>query len=402
MVDPTLILHEMQGLYGPYTIAERVVQKIWLRRDFCQASLRLQDGRPLSIRTPGAWNLLGGPDFRQARLLVGEEMVQGDVEVHFHGVDWRAHGHAHDHAYDNVVLHVVLFPPGAGEPPARRSDGSEIPTLVLLPLLHRSLEEYASDDALESLTSRDVVASISDLARMPADKLIHLLTTEAKRRWQQKLHYAELRINKLGWQDAAHHTALEILGYRRNRAAMLQMASRHPLPQWGGGLDLAGLYGEGGGWWDIQGVRPANHPRIRLKQYHDWVCASPDWPRRMLGVLSDFPEMGVAVTTTGNLRRIASLAMLRERLVHAVLSGAVGGSRMDTLVCDGFLPLGALVAQRDLWPCWFHWFLGDVPFDLRRSLGMLGVAGRGARPHCHGWAQGLLGWMAGREARASG
>ena len=88
----------MQGLYGPFTIAEHVVQKLWLRRDFEQAGLRLLDGRTLQIRTPGHWNLLGGPDFHLARLLINGRALLGDVEVHFHSSDWHAHGHAADRA----------------------------------------------------------------------------------------------------------------------------------------------------------------------------------------------------------------------------------------------------------------------------------------------------------------
>ncbi len=108
-------VQEMQGLYGPFTIAERVIQKIWLRRDFDQTVTRLHDGRRIEIRTPGAWNLLGGPDFREARLVIEGVAVAGDIEVHFHVSDWRAHGHGADRAYGNVVLHVVLFPPGKNE-----------------------------------------------------------------------------------------------------------------------------------------------------------------------------------------------------------------------------------------------------------------------------------------------
>ncbi|HKB58238.1 MAG TPA: DUF2851 family protein, partial [Lacunisphaera sp.] len=130
---------EMQGLYGPFTIAERVVQKIWLRGDFDHCRAVLADGRKLEIRSAGTWNLLGGPDFRGASLIIAGQSVTGDVEVHFHATDWRAHGHGEDPAYDKVALHVVLFPPGAAEPAAQRRDGREIPTLVLLPLLHRGL-----------------------------------------------------------------------------------------------------------------------------------------------------------------------------------------------------------------------------------------------------------------------
>jgi hypothetical protein len=33
MAHPDNLLAEMQGLYGPFTMAERVVQNIWLRSD---------------------------------------------------------------------------------------------------------------------------------------------------------------------------------------------------------------------------------------------------------------------------------------------------------------------------------------------------------------------------------
>ena len=83
------------------------------------------------------------------------------------------------------------------------------------------------------------------------------------------------------------------------------------------------------------------------------------------------------------------------------MGGAVGGTRLDNLVCDGFLPLVAARSDGDLFAAWFHWYLGDVPAQLRRALPKLGVAGMAGQPLCHGWAQGLLGWILEREARAS-
>src|SRR5258708_30781695 len=97
---------EMQGLYGRCTLSERVVQKTWLRGDFDRTRPVLADGRPLEIRTLGAWNLLGGPDFRGAQLVIGGENVTGDVEVHFHVADWRAHRHETDRAYDHAGPHA--------------------------------------------------------------------------------------------------------------------------------------------------------------------------------------------------------------------------------------------------------------------------------------------------------
>ncbi len=402
MAGPPNHVAEMQGLYGPFTMAERVVQKIWLRGDFDRSRAGLTDGRTLVIRTTGAWNLLGGPDFLGARVVLAGRETTGDVEVHFHVSDWRAHGHAADRAYDNVVLHVVLFPPGAGELPAQRGDGREIPTLVLLPLLHRDLEEYASDDALEVITARDEWQHLAELAACPPAELQELLQANARARWAQKVHFAKLRLDRLGWRAAAHQTALEILGYQQNRAPMLALAARIPLEQWAAARDPGELYAGGGAAWQLQGVRPANHPRTRIGQYLHWVQAAPDWPDRLVQLAGRWPE-GVPVTTPTRLVRLTlAIKQYRETVQADLLAGALGGTRLDNLVCDGFLPLLAARTDRDHFGLWFHWFLGDVPVQVRHTLPKLGVTTGRLQPLCHGYAQGLLGWFLEREARASG
>jgi hypothetical protein len=419
MANPNLQVAEMQGLYGPFTLTERVVQKIWLRGDFARHRLALTDGRPLEIRFTGKWNLLGGPDFHAARLVIDGGPVTADVEVHFHSADWRAHAHAADRAYDNVGLHVVLFPPGAGEKPAVHRDGREIPTLVLLPHLHRDLEEYASDDALEVITSRDEWEKFAELAALPAPEMRPLLLGHAGDRWRQKVRFARLRLARLGWTDAAHHTALEIFGYRQNRAAMLRIAAQCPLKSWAEGVNPEEVFAEGGLTWQLQGVRPANHPLTRLRQYQRWVTAQPDWPEQLRTMKLDWsrghpaaestpaaagspPLPGItAQSPTKAARQALGLKKLREAFARDIMGGVVGGSRLDNLVCDGFLPLVAAETGDDPFAVWFHWFLGDVPAPVRKIMPKLGLAGPPGQPLCHGWAQGLLGWILEREARAS-
>lgn len=402
MVTPTEQVEEMQGLYGPYAIAERVVQKIWLRRDFEQTGLRLLDGRSVLVRSAGAWNLLGGPDFHEARLVFEGAPVTGDVEVHFHSADWHAHRHAEDRAYDNVVLHVILFPPGPGERRALRRDGSEIPALVLLPWLHRGLEEYASDEALEKMTAQDAAEKISRLAAMARPEMEQMLRRHAQRRWQMKRRFAALRLAKLGWTETAHHAALEILGYKRNRAPMLATATVHPLHEWiATDHNPDSIWAERRDEWQMQGIRPANHPLRRLRQYHAWVQARPAWPEDLKRVAGCVPGVGAESIGTPLVRKQLALSKLRERWLEEITAATMGGSRFDTLVCDGFLPLVAAETQSDLSSAWFHWFLGDVPDGLRRALVMLGLAGTPPGPFCHGWAQGFLGWLAEHEAGAS-
>lgn len=400
MAKLELAVAEMQGLYGPFTMHERVVQKIWLQQDFAARAATLLDGRALEIVSPGRWNLLGGPDFKHAQLRLGGREVGGDVEVHFHAQDWTSHGHAGNSAYADVVLHVLLFPPAVGARPQRRGDGAEIPALVLLPLLHRDLEEYAADDALEALTARDEWRRLEELANLPLETLRDRLRTLAEKRWQAKVASARLRVAKLGFEGAAHHAALEILGYRRNRVPMLATAERWPLGAWRDGVAavadvaLATVHG-----WQCHGVRPANHPRTRLAQYAQWIARAPDWPQGLTEWGAALPTLAfLPDVTTAHARRAGEFRRLRERLGREVLAEAIAGPRFDTLVCDGFLPLlAAAQARPGLDVFWFHWFAGDLPDSVRRGLRKLAITGSRDHPLCHGVGQGLLAWLIERE-----
>lgn len=394
---------EMQGLYGPFTMHERVVQKIWLQQDFATRAAKLVDGRSLEIVSPGRWNLLGGPDFKHAQLRIGGREIGGDVEVHFHSRDWTSHGHAENPAYADVVLHVLLFPPSPGARAQRRADGTEVPALVLLPLLHRDLEEYAADDALEALTARDEWRRLEELANRPRDVLRTELRSLAEKRWTAKVASARLRVAKLGFAGAAHHTALEILGYRHNRVPMLVTAERWPLAAWQH-VQLAETALRSVGGWQHHGVRPANHPRTRLAQYQQWSARVPDWP-------GSLARWGRAVTaksgvsflaeSTKQVRRAAKFPSLREQLSREVGADVVTGPRFETLVCDGFLPLLAVETTPAGAACfhglWFHWFAGDLPDAVRRGLRKLAMTGARDHPLCHGVAQGLLAWLIERE-----
>jgi hypothetical protein len=390
-------VQEVQGLYGPFTLAERVVQKIWMRRDFELATARLVDGRVLEVLRAGQWNLLAGPDFRGARLRIGGREVSGDVEVHFHAADWHAHGHDSDRAYDGVVLHVVMFPPTGAVACSRTGD--PLPTLVLLPLLNRGLEEYAADDALETLTARDAAARLAGLSTLPREQMIEELRARARRRWEQKVNFARKRIERLGWTAAAHHAALEILGYRRNRAPMLAVAARYPLEAWVRGINLDEVYREGADHWQTHGVRPANHPLARLRQYGRWIASVPAWPGNLV---QQFEPLVAAIADGCTTRAQLRLARLRSSIASRLAGDVLVGTRLDNLICDGVLPLLAADSGKNVYPGWFQWYVGDVPIEVRRGLGALGLAGGGAGPQCHGWAQGLLGWIIERDESASG
>lgn len=399
--DPSAALAEIQGLYGPFTFSEMLLQKIWAQRDFDPAQLRTTDGRRVRVLQPGRWNRLGGPDFKAARFQLGDGPMQvADVELHLRAEDWQAHGHARDPAFNGVALHVVLFPPAHGHQ-TRGEAGRAIPVLPLLPALRHDLEAYAAEEAVEALANRPAARVRELLERLPADTLELKLRAEARRRWEQKVRFAAARVGKLGWTEACHQTALEILGYRHNRVPMLRIAAAHPFAAW---RDLADEAIErirlDPQWsWTLSGVRPANHPRHRLHQYAAWVRQSPAWPERLRAQADRLPAISLEESTRQQ-RRAAGFPGCRSRFAALVCGGAVGGTRLDTLVCDGFLPLLAGDGARGLEGWWYHWFPGDLPRNFVVALRQAGVFARGTAPVCHGMVQGLIGWLLAQEEAA--
>lgn len=399
---PAAAVAELQGLYGAFTFPEKLLQKIWLRGDFERAGAVTCQGQRVRIVHPGKWNLLGGPDFAAARLRFDDgPEITGDVELHLRAEDWDAHGHASDPAYDRVVLHVVLFPPSDRQKITRGGAGRDIPVLALLPRLHRALEEYAADEAVEVLANRAVAQLPDELGTLPAAELGQLLRRHAAARWRQKAYFAGLRVERLGWEPACHHTALEILGYRFNRPPMLRVAGAWPLEKWTGGhVSVDDIFESEREGWSVQGVRPANQPRARLRQYAQWNRERPDWPARLVGLSEEFDRLAAGPEdATREVRRRLGFTALRERVGREICAESVNGTRLDNLVCDGLLPLLAVRTGRSFDAAWHHWFAGDLPAMLVSGLRQLGFFDGRAQPVCHGAAQGLLGWLLEREAR---
>ncbi len=388
-------VEEIQGIYGPFSFPESLLQKIWWRREFDASALRTLQGERVEVLEPGRWNLLGGPDFHGARLLIGGREVRGEVELHLHARDWNLHGHAKDEAYDQVVLHVVLFPPPPSLTVTKGAGRRDIPVLVLLPWLHHDLEEYAADAAMENLAGRPASQVSRWLDELPASKAPGELAARASRRWRGKVHFARARFERLGWTEACHQTAMEILGYRFNRTPMLRVAAHWPLSVWSDPGVIPAALDDGGGDWVRVGVRPVNRPEKRLQQYADWVRAVPDWPERwaeLAPALSNAAADCVGVDA-GPARRAAGLVALRRQVSEEVCGGVMSGPRLDTFICDGLLPLWAARSRDDIGELWRVWYPGDQPAELSGHLRRLGVIGGREKPASHGAFQGLLDWL---------
>jgi hypothetical protein len=89
-------------------IDESQFHEIWARQDFL-AGLETFSGETISILNPGQYNSDSvGPDFKNARIKIGNLTFVGDIEIDPDYSDWKNHGHNINKHYNKVVLHVCL------------------------------------------------------------------------------------------------------------------------------------------------------------------------------------------------------------------------------------------------------------------------------------------------------
>ncbi len=209
-------------------LPEAVVQHAWARGLFGRTALRTTEGDAVTVEMPGRLNRASGPDFSGARVSVGGLAWAGDVEIHRTSADWERHGHHTDPAYDRVVLHVVLSA-DARTGTLRRSDGSPLPELVLLPHLDRSLAAVVRDLAADPESAPRCRARWNDVPESLARSTVQTLGAGRLRQKAQALGRAFGRRPDL---DALLTGRIfRALGYADNADAMETLAARLPVPE---------------------------------------------------------------------------------------------------------------------------------------------------------------------------
>ena len=93
-------------------INESFICRIWEGAELYLDSVATDDGLPVEIIDFGRPNHDSGPDYKDAKIRIGEKIMAGDVEVHRDFKGWFEHSHKSDSAYNSVILQVVLWDTG--------------------------------------------------------------------------------------------------------------------------------------------------------------------------------------------------------------------------------------------------------------------------------------------------
>lgn len=157
---------------------EDLLHFIWKYKKLQLIDLLTTNKESVVITDVGLHNHLSGPDFFNARLIIGGQLWAGNVEIHIKASDWYTHRHEEDTNYDNVILHVVWEDDGA----IYRKDGSEIPTL--------ELQHYISKNILNRYQS---LFDKSQKTFINCEKDIGGLESFVFQNWLERLYFERLQ-----------------------------------------------------------------------------------------------------------------------------------------------------------------------------------------------------------------
>ncbi len=196
---------------------EDLLQFIWSHKCY-GVPLHTTEGEPIQIVSPGRWNAEAGPDFLDAKLIIGDAEWAGHVEVHIKTSLWFAHGHDGDPNYNPTVLHVVW---------EHNDDRLNIPTL--------QLQDFVSPTQLNRYSrlrkSNTKLACQDFTFSFPGIKWQAFRDTLLAERLQgrsQRLE-EELQANTYDWAELLYTRVARALGQNKNGEAMQELARRVPM-----------------------------------------------------------------------------------------------------------------------------------------------------------------------------
>lgn len=194
---------------------------VWQHKLWRQGDMTTVDGRRVQVIDPGLHNNDAGPDFFNAKLIIGGETWCGNVEIHVRASDWMRHGHQNDMAYDSVVLHVV----GVDDARVSRADGREVPQLVM-PCSPDFRSRYD-----KMVNSPDYPACHGEIATVPRLYVTDWLTSLGYERLFGKVDRIIGLYGRLGgnWAETIYVTLARGLGFGVNSDAFERLALSTPL-----------------------------------------------------------------------------------------------------------------------------------------------------------------------------
>jgi hypothetical protein len=197
---------------------EAFLHFIWKYQQFDHSSMRTVDGLEISVFEPGHKNTDAGPDFRNAKIKIGDITWNGSIEIHVMASDWRKHNHQNDPAYENVVLHVIW----KNDEFARRKDATAIPALEL----HKRIDENLLLRYRQLLTPENDILCQNHLSRINMLTRYSMMDNALARRLEAKSNmiFRDIALTNHNWEEIAWRLLARNFGFKTNAESFRDLA----------------------------------------------------------------------------------------------------------------------------------------------------------------------------------
>ncbi len=200
---------------------EDLLHFIWKYKKLQLADLLTSQNEHLNILDIGTHNHLSGPDFFYAKVIIGEQLWAGNIEIHIKSSDWYAHHHEEDENYNNVILHVVW----EDDLKVYRKDMTVMPTLVLKKYIPKDLLlKYQMLFDKKQTTFINCEKSIAKINGFVFDNWLERIYIE---RLEQKsvLVFEQLSTSKNDWEKVVFSLLLKSFGLKINGDSFLGLGN---------------------------------------------------------------------------------------------------------------------------------------------------------------------------------
>ncbi len=241
-------------------IYEKFLCEIWNEQKFIK-KLLTKDEQLIEVINPGSENKdLSGPDFKSARIKIGNITYTGDVEIDGDYSDWKGHGHNINKKYNSVILHIVLNN-NTDRSYVYTSEGRKVPSISLVSFLQKDLAKSHQNAIIAERKKRinkmpclEINMEVSEKEKLNFVYDLGLKRFIRKRekffeRLKELVYLQELRLKEpiikyeldeqfynktftqkdfsaqIVWLQLAYESIFEALGYSKNKEIMKLLAS---------------------------------------------------------------------------------------------------------------------------------------------------------------------------------
>jgi hypothetical protein len=240
-------------------IFESILYDIWKKQQF-KSTLKTSNDDDISVLDVGTHSGDdAGPDFKNARIRIGNLTYVGDIEIDNDYSDWKSHGHNINNKYSKVILHAALFNRG-GYGYVYTRDGRKVPSICLSEFIDKKFLDTVTtefnnerEELTSSLKCHDVIESLSlevkerfiqklgidrfdkkckkIFARLKELQFLKELNVKepvisyelSHEFHEKKFNHSDFNTKEI-WQQLFYEMIFEALGYSKNKNQMVSLA----------------------------------------------------------------------------------------------------------------------------------------------------------------------------------